>query len=214
MADELYCWPSWMPVAQRPNYAYEPTDRRSKTEMEVGSVLRVNFDTDESTLDCTLILNSLQAQWFEKFERDWLNQGAKWFQMPIQIAGCIEWHTVRFAARPKAGNLIGPRYTTYTLKLDIQKRDLKLCDEVVDLMLCVSPAHLRLSSANARNFWMSLQKLKDPAWLLYFICPYLDGFLLCISEEELCQSSEYLRQSMQQIIPSFNMPPFWNPQAS
>lgn len=165
MAEKFYCWPSWMPVAQRPNYAYEPTDRRSKTEMEVGSVLRVNFDTDESTLDCTLILNSLQAQWFEKFERDFLSQGARWFQMPIQIAGCIEWHTVRFAQRPKAGNLIGPRYTTYTLKLDLQQRDLKMCDEVAALLLCVVPSEIINAADSAKAFWLSLKRLQVPNWI-------------------------------------------------
>lgn len=214
MAEKFYCWPSWMPIPQRQGYAYEPTDRRSKTDMEVGSVIRVNFDTDENTLDCTLILNPVQSQWFEKFERDFLSQGARWFQMPIQTAGCIEMHTVRFAQRPKAGNLIGPKYTTYTLKLDLQKRDLKLCDEVVDLLLCVPPPHLFMSAANSRNFWMSLKKLKDPAWILYSFCPYIEGLLLCVSEYEFCQTAQALRQSMQQVIPSFNMPPFWNPQAA
>lgn len=195
-----------MPIAQRPNYSYEPTDRRSKTDMEVGSILRVNFDTDESTLDCNLILDAVQAQWFEKFERELLNQGARWFQMPIQIAGCIEWHTVRFASRPKAGNLIGPRHTTYTLKLDIQKRDLKLCAEVVELLLCIIPPHLVMAAENSRIFWMSLKKLKDPAWILYSFCPYIEGLLLCVSEYELCQTAQTLREAMHQVIPSFNMP--------
>lgn len=166
MSEKFYCWPDWMPKAQSNGYGYEPTDRRAKTEMEVGSVLRVNFDTDETTLDCTLILNAVQSQWFEKFERNMLNQGAKWFQIPIQIAGCIERHTVRFAARPKAGNLIGPYHTTYTLKLDVQKRDLPICDEIMDLLLCVSPDELRKTARNLREFWMSLKKLQSPTWIV------------------------------------------------
>lgn len=165
MAEKFFCWPAWMPVAQRPNYAYEPTDRRTKTDMEVGSILRVNYDTDETSLDCTLILNAVQAQWFEKFERDLLNQGSRWFQMPIQIAGCIEWHTVRFAARPKAGSLIGPRHTTYTLKLDVQQRDLKLCDEVLELLLCLAPDDIMSASDHARSFWLSLKRLQVPTWI-------------------------------------------------
>lgn len=163
--DKFYCWPDWMPKPQRNGYGYEPVDRRSKTDMEVGSVLRVNFDTDESTIDCTLVLNPIQAQWFEKFERDMLNQGAKWFQMPIWMAGCIETHTVRFAARPKAGNLIGARHTTYTLKLDLQKRDLKLCDEVLELLLCVNPADIVQTAQNLRLFWINLKTLQVPAWI-------------------------------------------------
>lgn len=166
---KFYCWPSWMPLAQSNGYSYEPTDRRTKTDMEVGSIMRVNFDTDESTLNCTLILNAVQAQWFEKFERDMLNQGATWFQMPIQIAGCIEWHTVRFASRPKAGNLIGPRHTTYTLKLDIQKRDLKLCDEVAELLLCITPPELTGTYARVHDFWLSLKTLQKPTWIVDYV---------------------------------------------
>lgn len=169
MAEKLHCWPSWMPIAQRQNYAYEPADRRSKTEMEVGSILRVNFDTDESTVDCTLILNQLQAQWFEKFEQSLLNQGAKWFKMPIQTAGCIEMHTVRFSQRPKAGNLIGPKFTTYTLKLDLMKRDLKLCDEVVELLFCISPTDFTDTVSKARIFWMSLKSLKGASWIVDYV---------------------------------------------
>lgn len=166
MSEKFYCWPDWMPLAQSDGYAYEPTDRRSKTEMEVGSVLRVNFDSDETTLDCTLILNAVQSQWFEKFERNMLNQGSTWFQMPIQIAGCIERHTVRFAARPKAGSLIGPFHTTYTLKLDVRQRDLPICDEIMDLLLCVSPLDLRNTAKNLREFWISLRRLQKPTWIV------------------------------------------------
>lgn len=169
MAEKFYCWPEWMPKPQRSEYGYEPVDRRSKTDMEVGSVLRVNFDSDETTLDCTLILNAVQSQWFEKFERDMLNQGATWFQMPIMIAGCIEWHTVRFASRPKAGNLIGPYHTTYTLRLDIERRDLKLCDEVAELLLCMTPNDLLATIPRLRDFWMSLKTLQKPTWILDYV---------------------------------------------
>lgn len=165
MAEKFYCWPSWMPKAQSNGYSYDPVDRRSKTDMEVGSILRVNFDSDETTLDCTLILNAVQSQWFEKFERDMLNQGAKWFQMPIQVAGCISMHTVRFASRPKAGNLIGPYHTSYTLKLDVQKRDLKLCDEVLELLLCVIPSDILQTAKNLRLFWIGLKTLQVPNWI-------------------------------------------------
>lgn len=162
---KFYCWPEWMPLVQQDDYGYEPTDRRSRTDMEVGSVLRVNYDSDETTLDCSLILDVEQSQWFEKFERNMLNQGAKWFQMPIQIAGCISRHTVRFASRPKI-KWKAPFYTTYAFKLDIQKRDLPICDEIMELLLCISPADLRQTVRNLRDFWMSLKKLQAPAWIV------------------------------------------------
>lgn len=163
---KFYCWPKWLPLAQSNGYSYESADRRSKTDMEVGSVLRVNYDTDETTLDCSLILNAVQSQWFEKFERDMLRQGATWFQMPIQIGGCIMRHTVRFASRPKAGSLIGPFHTTYTFKLDVMERKLQLCDEEMDMLMCISPTDFMNTAKNAGIFWMSLKKLQVPSFIL------------------------------------------------
>lgn len=165
MAEILNCWPSWMPKAQQTSYSYNPVDRRTKTDMEVGSVLRVNFDTDETTLNCQLILNRVQSQWFEVFEQVLQNQGSKWFRMPIQIAGCIEWHTVRFATRPKA-SIMAPHYTQYDLTLDIWKRDFTLCPGVAEFLLCHTPDELIDAVNNVRIFWMSLQKLQIPYFLL------------------------------------------------
>lgn len=165
MAEKINCWPAWMPKAQQTSYSYNPVDRRTKTDMEVGSVLRVNFDTDETTLNCQLILNRVQSQWFEVFERNLQNQGAKWFRMPIQIAGCIEWHTVRFAARPKS-SIMAPHYTQYDLTLDIWKRDLELCPELADFLFCISPDEFISSVDRTRIFWMSLQKLQIPYFLI------------------------------------------------
>lgn len=202
----LLCWPDWMPKPQQPDYTYTPVDRRTKTDMEVGSILRVNFDTDETTLDCVLILNAVQAQWFEQFERNLLHQGAQWFRMPIQIAGCIEWHTVRFASRPKAGSLIGVTHTTYTLRLDVDKRNLKLCPDVIELLVCISPQDILSASANTGAFWMSLAALQPPKHVYNALCPWLDGVLWCVPDEEFCGTALTLREAMQEIIPSIDLP--------
>lgn len=189
MADKFYCWPDWMPKAQRSGYGYDVADRRSRTDMEVGSIIRVNYDTDETTMECTLICNSIQSQWFEKFERDMLNHGSQWFQMPIMIAGCIEMHTVRFASRPKAGSIIGPYHTSYTLKLDIQERDLKLCQQLMDFMLCVSPCHIMESSNAAQKFWLGLQCRTIPS----YFCQDLLDVHMCVNTQELKQVPDYMR---------------------
>lgn len=164
--DELFIWPDWMPKAQQSDYSYEPTDRRTKTDMEVGSVLRVNFDTDETSLNCQLILNPIQSQWFELFERDWLNQGSKWFEMPIQIANCIDWHTVRFATRPKA-TIKAPKYQVYTFKLDIEKRNIALCPELAEFLYCISPCDIFNIASNERTFILEAHKLKVPDYWIY-----------------------------------------------
>lgn len=163
----LYCWPDWMPKPQRNGYSYEPADRRSKTDMEVGSVLRVNFDIDETTLTCTLILNRFQAAWFEAFERGTLHQGAQWFEMPIQTGGEINWHTVRMAARSKAGSLIGPCYTTYTLQLELDHRNLVISDELAEILICIAPEDLVESTKTVRNFVNALPLLQVPDFWIY-----------------------------------------------
>lgn len=165
MYEEINCWPSWMPKPQQSNYSYEPVDRRTRSEMEVGNIIRVNFDSDEATLNCNLILNRVQAQWFEVFEHNLQNQGATWFNMPIQIGGCIEWHKVRFSSRPKA-SIFAPLHTKYDFTLEIWKRDLILCPEVAQFLLCVTPDELLSTTDYARKFWMSLQKLQIPYFLI------------------------------------------------
>lgn len=165
MAETLNCWPDWMPKAQQSGYSYNPVDRRTKTEMEVGTVLRVNFDSDENTLTCKLILNRLQSQWFEVFESHIQNHGAKWFRMPIQIAGCIVWHTVRFATRPKA-TIYAPHYTQYDFTLDIWQRNFTLCPGVAEFLICHTQEELISVIAPLRDFWMSLKPLQIPYFLL------------------------------------------------
>ena len=137
MASELLVWPDWMPKPQKSGYSYEPVDRRERTDMEVGSVLRVNYDTDETTLNCTLILNPFQVAWFESFEHSVLSQGSRWFEMPIQTGGDISNHTVRMKSRPKYGQFIG-RYTTVTLQLDVEKRNI-ICGGLAQMLLCMGP---------------------------------------------------------------------------
>lgn len=162
-SDNLYTWPKWMPLPQQNDYGYDLTDRRSKTDMEVGSVLRVNFDTDEGTVDCTLICNCTQALWLENFEQKYLRQGATWFKMPLQFANSIDWHTVRFATRPKA-KLKGPRHTVYTFKLEFDKRELWFCEILFDMFNCITPTEFMQSVKFTKSAYGKLRNLQEPDW--------------------------------------------------
>lgn len=141
MAKKLLRWPEWMPIPQQSGYSYQPTDRRTRTDMEVGSILRVNYDTDETQFSCTLILNSIQSAFFEQFERDILSQGTQWFEFPLKSGGNITWHTARFLEHPKA-TLLGVRHTTYTFTLEIEKRPVTLCPQIAEFLVCISPQDL------------------------------------------------------------------------
>lgn len=134
----LLQWPDWMPLPQMSGYGLELKDRRLKTEMEVGSIVRVEYDTDEAQATCSLVLNEFQAAWFEAFERDVLAQGSQWFSMPLKSSGIVQPHTVRFAQRPKA-DIVGPGHTRYSFTLDVEKRPDVICGEVSNIVLCMAP---------------------------------------------------------------------------
>jgi hypothetical protein len=139
MSDKMMCWPQWMSIPRKNNYSYELADRTIESPMEIGTFKRVEFDTDETTISCTLILcNRLQLEWFEKFERDCLRQGSKWFRMPIYMSGYVDWYTVQIKGRPKFGGLIGISHTTVTLQVRIEKRDL-MDDDVFEIITMLGP---------------------------------------------------------------------------
>ena len=119
----MITWPDWMPAPQQDSFSIQPEDRRLTTETEAGSIIRYQFDSDVNVADCTIILNSVQANWFEAFERDILAQGTVWFMFPLWIGGEVSYAKCRFKTRPKAGNLIG-LHTTYTFSLYVAKRDI------------------------------------------------------------------------------------------
>lgn len=133
MALGKYIWPDWMPHPQVNGYGIQPVDRRTKTDMEMGGIYRVEFDTDECTCQCSLVLDRDQAAWFETFERDVLKQGSVWFELPLWIGGQVKRHVVRMQDRPRAGELIG-LHTTYTLTLDVRERNLMSEDEAEGLL--------------------------------------------------------------------------------
>ena len=145
--EALFKWPGWMPTPVRAGYAYEPIDRTIKTDMDIGTVRRVEFDTDETKLVCSLDLNREQLAWFEVFERDILRQGTIWFSMPIYISGEIQEHTVRLKERPKFGEVRGFYQTAVSLVLEIEKR--KLMDKrFAEFLLCCdfAPKTIRRAS--------------------------------------------------------------------
>ena len=138
MSEDRYAWPEWMPAPQQDSFSIQPEDRRQTSETEAGSIIRYQFDTDINVADCTLILNRIQAAWFEAFERDVMRQGTVWFDFPLWIGGDIVYETCRFKTRPKAGNLIG-LHTTYTFSLYVSKRSDLMPECVTEFLYCYAP---------------------------------------------------------------------------
>ena len=143
-------WPCWMPVPLVTAWGVEPVDRRTKTEMEISGIYRVEFDTDETRCQCELILDSDAAAWFEAFEQGVLKQGSTWFEMPLWVAGEISDHVVRMRERSKGGGKIGMCHTRYTLSLEVAERNL-FCPQYAEAMLYYSPTEIRYYSKYFNN---------------------------------------------------------------
>lgn len=114
-------WPDWMPLPQVSGYGMTPIDRRIISETEVGSIVRKQFETDECECSCALVLDQLQANFFEAFERDILDQGTRWFTINLWTGGKVATHRVQFMERP---TLVGVRglHSEYSLKLRVEER--------------------------------------------------------------------------------------------
>jgi hypothetical protein len=135
-------WPAWMGYPLVDGYGIEPQDRRLASEMDIGTIYRVEFDTDETIATCTLFLNALQAKWFESFERDFLRQGSRWFKLKLWLGGELLEHTVRFRERPKL-TAKDWEYSTYSLTLDVAKREGLMETFWVDVLIDIPPFLLR-----------------------------------------------------------------------
>lgn len=141
---QTYTWPEWMPKPQQSGYDVQVSDRRTKTDMEMGGIIRAEFDVDEAVCQCKLILSPEEAAWFEAFERHLLKQGATWFRMPLWVSGQLSLHTVRFRERPKISRLVG-LYTEYSFALDISVRN-TLPKDYIEILLEYGPDALRAFS--------------------------------------------------------------------
>jgi hypothetical protein len=145
MPDDMKRWPKWMKYPTVNGYGIEVAERRIVSDMEIGSLFRVEFDTDESTASCELFLNAIESNWFEGFERSVLYQGSKWFILPLWVGGQLLDHTVRFRERPRLTEKNG-EYSTYAFKLDVSKRNDLMDGELIELLTEHDPEELMKAS--------------------------------------------------------------------
>jgi len=137
LRNPIHRWPSWLDVAVVEGYTVVPEDRRQSSDLEIGTQLRVVFDTDETTITCQLVLDSLSANWFEAFERDILVQGSRWFWLPVWVGGQTIDHLVRFKTRPQLGTREPGEegYSVYSFELNVGKRQGLMEKEWVEFWL-------------------------------------------------------------------------------
>ena len=120
--DALPAYPAWMPIPRKEDYGYEPEDRRVITDTEVAQIRRPEYATDETVVQCSVMLSPLECAFFESFEHDILAQGSGWFTLPVLVSGQVSEHEACFASRPKFGKLHGC-HITVTMELRLKSRD-------------------------------------------------------------------------------------------
>ncbi|MDR2892968.1 MAG: hypothetical protein LBV80_07790 [Deltaproteobacteria bacterium] len=140
--EELPVWPKEMPGLQKEGYGYELTDFKLDQGIDVPGVKRVDFEVDEVKITGRMILNPQEAGYFEAFERDVLNQGCRWFLLPVWISGELKEYKVRFKERPKLAEVRG-KHSIYTFTLEMGQRSL-WNQTVVGWLLTMSPAEIEL----------------------------------------------------------------------
>lgn len=195
MGDTI-AWPRWMPAPQQDSFSIQPEDRRLTSETEAGAIVRYQFDSDVNIADCTLILNRVQAAWFEFFERDMVRHGTVWFDFPLWIGGEVVYETCRFKTRPKAGSLIG-LHTTYTFQLYVSKRSqLPFPKCIAELFVCYPPCFfMALDAASARlaaatPSW--LEKIRESTAEIF---SPLFGALSSVTEEAVSSALSELQEA-------------------
>lgn len=135
--ESSYKWPDWMPKPLISGFTLNPVERRKISEMEAGTMIRVEYDTDEFECQCSMIMDELQSAWFEAFEARNINFGSMWFEFPLWISGGIQYQFVRFKSRPKISQIRG-KHTTYQMTFQVENRALWGAD-LVDIMLILGP---------------------------------------------------------------------------
>ena len=123
-------WPASLPAPQA-SLTYEPEDVRISTDMEVGQIVRKQFDTDVVRADCELILSPAQAATFEAFEAGACH-ALRWFSMPLWLAGELQEGTCQILERPKwspAG-----LQTRYRFSVLVSEREISLDACTIDLL--------------------------------------------------------------------------------
>lgn len=187
---ELYRWPDFMPKPQRSGFTVQVVDRRKTSEMEAGTLIRVEYDYDNIEIQCNLVLNSTQAGWFESFEQKMLRQGTRWFVFPIWVSGEIQYQKVRFKNRPKITQIIG-FHTVYQVTLSGEKRDLMDEDIVEALMWFTQEFILDFS-----NRLHEILHVEAPGFsILPYDLPWYDRRLASVNMQGLEPDTEDVEQS-------------------
>ena len=147
----LTVWPPEMPALQMAGYTLTPVDLRLKAQTETGGWYASLLAGDECVVACRLVLDAVQAAWFEAFERDTLAQGSGWFRIPLWAGGQIAPQAVRFRDRPQA-TPVGASHTAYDFVLTLRERTGMLSADLTEFFIETDPHLIARANRDITGF--------------------------------------------------------------
>lgn len=116
-------YPEGLPKPIRDDYAFSPTNKIRRTDMDSGRARqRIEFDNVPTFVPVTFIFTEPQARLFEA----WADQvaGAEWWTFPLVSPLAHQDEQVRFTQSPSGGELIGVDIWKYTVQLEVRYKPL------------------------------------------------------------------------------------------
>ena len=154
-------WPSSLPKPMQSGFSMQPEDRRIASST-VGTSFQKGFGGNVCSVDCTVFLSPAQAAVFEKFERDTLVNGSKWFMLPVWYGGGVHSELCRFKTRPKASNRHG-LWMEYSFSLNVQKRSELFPECLIELFACWHPCFFVEFNSSMHDIFNSLSHVTVPS---------------------------------------------------
>ncbi|HKN05529.1 MAG TPA: hypothetical protein VJY31_16505 [Buttiauxella sp.] len=116
----------YLPLPLQEGYAFRPVNPLLRTEMTSGRARqrRRYLSTPTQALVQWTFVTQQQAQIFEAWYSESINDGASWFFMKLQTPLGLQFYKCRFTEIYEGPVLIPPRYWHYSATLELWERPL------------------------------------------------------------------------------------------
>jgi hypothetical protein len=164
-------YPQGLPCALREGYDFSPISPLLRSDMQSGRARqRRRFTSVPTMASVSWIMNDVQAQLFEAWFRDALEDGAQWFEMPLKTPEGERSYTARFTDIYSGPTLTGRSSWKFTAQLELRERPI-----LVPGWAVYAPDYILLSSL--------FDKAMNLAWPESKYQTYMSAFDEGVNEE-------------------------------
>lgn len=118
-------YPEGLPCALRDGYDFSPVSPLLRSDMQSGRARqRRRFTSVPTMASVSWIMTDAQAQLFEAWFRDVLEDGAQWFEMPLKTPEGERSYTARFTDIYSGPTLTGRSSWRFQAQLELRERPL------------------------------------------------------------------------------------------